>query len=140
MTLNIAIGRLEAGESQYVVAQHNNVHMSTVFRLWQRYYKLGHQMIGRELVICVLQLHNRGSTYTYFPSTQQDSYSNKDSFKHTWPSQNIRTNSLQSPARSWTARHTLFWSHFGQTKWACTGRMVQNSSEFDFKKLKKNLV
>lgn len=38
---NIAIGRLEAGESQYVVAQHYNVHRSTISRLWQRYLQTG---------------------------------------------------------------------------------------------------
>jgi hypothetical protein len=46
---------------------------------------------------------------------------------HPWPSQNIRTNSLQSPARSWTARQTtIFWSHLGETKSTCTGQMVQH--------------
>ena len=34
---NIAIGRLEAGESQSAVARHYNVHQSTISRLWDRY-------------------------------------------------------------------------------------------------------
>ena len=34
---NIAIGRLEAGESQSAVARHFNVHHSTINRLWHRY-------------------------------------------------------------------------------------------------------
>ena len=34
---NIAIGRLEAGQSQNAVAQHFQVHRSTISRLWNRY-------------------------------------------------------------------------------------------------------
>ena len=34
---NIAIGRLEAGESQSAVARHYNVHQGTISRLWARY-------------------------------------------------------------------------------------------------------
>ena len=34
---NIAIGRLEAGESQSAVARHFNVHHTTINRLWHRY-------------------------------------------------------------------------------------------------------
>jgi transposase len=41
VTLNIAIGRLEAGESQYTVAQQYNVHGSTISRLWQMYLQTG---------------------------------------------------------------------------------------------------
>jgi hypothetical protein len=46
---------------------------------------------------------------------QQDSYGNTDSFTYTWPSQNVHTNSSQSPARSWTASQTtIFWSILGR--------------------------
>lgn len=34
VTCNIAKGRLEAGESQYVITQHCNVHRSTVSRIF----------------------------------------------------------------------------------------------------------
>ena len=34
---NIAIGRLETGESQSAVARHFNVHHTTINRLWHRY-------------------------------------------------------------------------------------------------------
>ena len=38
---NIAIGRLEAGESQSSVARNFNVHHTTISRLWRRYNQLG---------------------------------------------------------------------------------------------------
>ena len=40
-TRNIAIGRIQAGESQNVVARDYNVHRSTISRLWQRYQQQG---------------------------------------------------------------------------------------------------
>lgn len=40
-TRNIAIGRIEAGESQNAVARTYNVHRSTISRLWRRYQQLG---------------------------------------------------------------------------------------------------
>ena len=40
-TRNIAIGRIQAGESQNVVARDYNVHCSTISRLWQRYQQQG---------------------------------------------------------------------------------------------------
>jgi transposase len=41
VTHNIAIERLEAGESQYTVAEQYNVHMSTISRIWKRYLQTG---------------------------------------------------------------------------------------------------
>lgn len=40
VTRKIAIGRLEAAESQYGVVQHYNVHRSSISCLWQKYLKI----------------------------------------------------------------------------------------------------
>lgn len=78
---NIAIGRLEAGESQYVVAQHYNVHKSTISRLWQRYLQTGtsndRPRTGRPRIttaqqdryIRILHLRNRTVTATQTASS-----------------------------------------------------------------------
>jgi transposase len=50
-TRNIAIGRLQAGESQYEVARTLSVNQSTICRLWNRFQQTGstndHQRSGR---------------------------------------------------------------------------------------------
>lgn len=83
-----------------------------------------------------------GAVYTYFPSTQQDSY-----FKHTksWFSQNIRknirTNSALFPVKSQTASQTtLFWSRFGDTASLCTGRVVATQLGTGLYGLDKDMV
>ena len=71
-TRNIAIGRIQAGESQYAVARDYNVHRSMISRLWQRYQQNGttddHPRSGRPRVTTAAQdrytrlLHLRNRT------------------------------------------------------------------------------
>jgi hypothetical protein len=69
VTLNIATGSLEAGESQYVVAQHHNVHRSTISRLRQRYLRTGRPRI------------TTAQQDRYIHIFHHDSYGKTDSFK-----------------------------------------------------------
>lgn len=59
VTCNIAIGRLQAEESQNAFARRYNVHRSTLFSLWERYQQQGTKQdrhhSGRQRVTAVIQ-------------------------------------------------------------------------------------
>ena len=79
-TRNIAIGRIQAGESQYAVARDYNVNRSTISCLWQRYQQNGitddHPRSGQPRVttaaqdryIRLLHLQNKTVAVTVTPN------------------------------------------------------------------------